>query len=202
MKPKPSMVLITGIAGIGKTTLCNQILRDWKPGESGKILHMDKDVFMKDFYSRVEPDTPYHTIIQDETKENHFLYSVFYRLIEYELSRGRTVLVDNPHIKEFLWNPEWRKLMNSITEKTGSRLIFVKCSMPSLEEYKERLRERGFRRDVKKLKDEEGFRKFQEHEPMDFTPPQGSLEVDVSKQPEESSRLVIEHAMKTQGITL
>jgi predicted kinase len=199
MKPRPSLVLITGAPGIGKTTLCNSVLEDWNP-KSGKIIHMDKDVYMKAFYSKVDPQTPYHLIIQDEDKENYFLCNMFYKLIEYELSKGRTVLVDNPHIKDFMWNPEWRKLMNSIAERTSSRLLFVKCSMPSLDAYKKRLSERNFKRDVKKLKDEEGFRKFQEYEPMDFKPPQGSLVVDVSKESEENSRIVIEYINKSGNV--
>jgi predicted kinase len=202
MKSTPRLVLITGAPGIGKTTLCDQILKDWNPKELGKVIYMDKDVYMKQFYKKTEPQTPYHLIIQDEDKENYFLYNMFDKLIDYELSKGRTVFVDNPHIKDFMWNPGWRKLMNTIAKRTQSNLLFVKCSMPSLNAYKKRLADRNFKRDIKKLKDDESFREFQEREPMDFNPPEGSLIVDVSKDPEENSRPVIEYINKGGHVTL
>jgi hypothetical protein len=125
---------------------------------------------------------------------------MYYETAERELKKGRTVLLDNPHVKELLHFPEWRSKINNMIERTNSKLVFIKCYLTKEKEYRKRLETRNLQRDREKLETEEKFRKFLEHEPLDFPPPKESLVLDTSKR--INLRKVIEFIENSKGMKL
>ena len=191
------LVLVTGISAVGKTKLCEEIVKEW--GGPQEIVHLNKDKTLEK-YARMKGVTP-EDILREYEKEREFVYDMYYRLAESELEKGRIVLLDNPHVKELVHDyPGWRERVNAIAERTGSKLVFIKCFISDVEEFRKRMEKRGWKRDREKLKTEETFRKFLEYEPLDFKAPDGSLAVDTVGKADISK--IIEFIKKSEGIKL
>lgn len=188
------LVLVAGISGTGKTKLCEGIVKKWKPN----VVHLNKDKTLAE-YAKMKGTTA-EEVLRDYKKERKFVYEMYYRIAEEELEKGKTVLLDNPHVKELLHFPEWWERINRLCEGTKSRLVFIKCFIPDLREYRERLERRDLGRDREKLRTSETFRKFLEYEPLNFKAPKGSLAVDTSRKVDFQK--VIEFIERSKGIKL
>jgi predicted kinase len=188
------LVLVTGISGTGKTKLCREIVRNW----NSNVVHLNKDKTLAE-YAKMKGLTP-DDILRDYEKERKFVYEMYYNITERELKKGRTVLLDNPHVKELLHCLEWKERVNGLCERTNSKLVFIKCFLPDLRGYRKRLEMRDLGRDREKLKTSETFRKFLEYEPLDFSAPKGSLAVDTSKKIDVPK--VIEFIEESEGLKL
>lgn len=192
-----TLVLITGISGTGKTKLCEEIVNSPLPN----AVHLNKDTMLVK-YARMKGLTA-EEVLKDYEKEREFVYDMYYELAEKELEKGRSVLLDNPHVKELLHPdkyPGWRQRINVMLERTNSRLVFIKCYLGKEKEYRKRLEARNLQRDIEKLETSEKFRKFLKYEPLDFPNPKGSLVVDTSKKVDVQK--VIDFIENSEGIKL
>ena len=86
--PAPStLVLVVGVAGVGKSEFSKQVLR------RVALTYIDKDTLTDSFFpeTRTAPD---YVATRDR------IYDAMYRLVEDNLREGNSVLLDAPHVKQ------------------------------------------------------------------------------------------------------
>jgi predicted kinase len=133
---KPSLILIMGVAGSGKTTLANAILRHiW-------AVYLDNNQIVDAFFPHSRRGKNY-----EELRPN--FYRALYRITAENLGVGNSVVLDVPHIKE-VRNPRWQKWLIGFAKKAGVKLIVVRCHCAE-SVLRARLKARGERRDRWKL---------------------------------------------------
>jgi predicted kinase len=162
-QPNPSLILIIGVAGSGKTTLAREILRHlW-------AVYLDNNHIADAFF----PDT--RSGRRYERLRPHF-YEALYTIAEENLRAGNSVLLDVPHVKE-IQIPKWRRFIKGLTARTRSKLIIVRCHC-SETVLRSRIRLRNEWRDRSKLKDWEQFLSAQ---PLDVPIPFPHLDIDTER---------------------
>ena len=147
-----SLVLVCGCAGSGKSVTSREIVR-----AVPNTVYIDKDIIQDQF--TLDRDSDEYFAIRTPT------YEAMYALAEANLSLGKSVILDAPHMKQ-MRDGQWRRRMLSLAERTGSKLKAVLCTA-SESEIKRRLRERGLQRDLMNLSNWECFVK-EECGPVDI----------------------------------
>jgi predicted kinase len=157
-----SLVLLMGVAGTGKTTLANALLkRLW-------AVYLDNNFIADAFFPNTRMDTRYLQLRSN-------LYSVLYRIAQENLRVGNTVLLDVPHVKEML-DPTWRAWLPEFATTNYAALRIIRC-FTSENVLHQRIRDRAEPRDDWKLRH---WEEFLEKEPL-FPPiPFDHLDVDTS----------------------
>jgi predicted kinase len=162
--PKPpSLVLIVGVAGTGKSTLALEILRRCY------AVYLDNNFIADAFYPNTRNGPAYKTLRQR-------FYKALYTITEENLKIGNSVLLDVPHVKE-MQSSEWRNFIKGLAQRNKARLIIIRCFCRE-ETLQARLRARGEARDRWKLKH---WRQFLTSEPIETPIPFPHLDVNTEK---------------------
>ena len=160
---QPTLILIMGNAGTGKSTLSKEILRRlW-------AVYLDNNHIADAFFPETRNAPNY------EKWRSHF-YKILYTITEENLKRGNSILLDVPHIKE-VQTHQWRGFIKGLVRRTKSKMIVFRCRCPETM-LRARIRSRGEQRDRWKL---EHWRKFLRQQPIDTAIPFPHLDIDTEK---------------------
>ncbi len=172
--PSKSLVLIMGVAGVGKTTLSKGIL--------GKLslTYLDNNFIADPFFSETRSSQDYIAI------RKHF-YDVLYRITSENLLVGNSVLLDVPHVTH-VQDPAWCLRIRQMAHDTKANLIVIRCFC-SEATLRRRLVERGEVRDQDKLANWGDFTRSQ---PIRVAIPFDHLDVDTESDsaPEPGAKAV------------
>ncbi len=156
---RPSLVLVVGAAGTGKTTLAGLLLSRLQ------LVYLDNNFLADAFYPRTRRGRAY---MQVRPK----LYAALYRVVEENLAAGNSVLLAAPHVRQSA-DSKWRADLAGMLDRTRARLCVICCRCPEHVQ-RERLETRNEPRDHWKLAH------WAEHaaaEPVDFAVPFAHLSV-------------------------
>lgn len=156
----PTLILIVGIAGSGKTTLAKGILSKLQ------ATYLDNNFIADAFFPLTRNNQEYLAMRPS-------FYKILYRITEENLIAGNSVILDVPHVKEML-DPKWRLFLDNLLIRTNAKLAIIRCSC--LENMlKKRIALRGEERDKWKLENWDEFKKSQ---PIEFAIPFDHLDID------------------------
>ncbi len=159
----PVLILVTGLAGSGKTTLARKLVeRVW-------AVLLEKDELQNPF-SQSRDTQFYKQHVQRQS------YDALWNLALSNLRVGNPVLVDAPLVKELL-NPTWCKEMENRFACAGFPILVMHCEAPPTK-IRERLTLRREKRDEAILVD---FAKFLEEQPLGVPIPWLHLKVDTQE---------------------
>jgi predicted kinase len=111
--PSKSLVLIMGVAGVGKTTLSKAILRKLS------LTYLDNNFIADPFFSETRSSAEY-------TALRRYFYEVLYRITSENLLVGNSVLLDVPHITH-VQDPAWCLRISQMAEDAEAKLIVIRC---------------------------------------------------------------------------
>ena len=172
---QPCLILIMGVAGSGKTTLAREILRRlW-------AVYLDNNHIVDAFFPHTRNGRAY------EKLRPHF-YQALYTIVEENLKRGNSVLLDAPHVKE-IQNSRWRRLIKSVAARTKSKLIVIRCRC-SERLLRSRLQSRGEKRDRWKL---DHWKEFLREQPIDMPLVFAHLNIDSAEDLSTNVKLVLRY---------
>jgi predicted kinase len=172
---RPCLILIVGVAGAGKTTLATEILRRlW-------AVYLDNNHIVDAFFPNTRDGREYE-------KLRPRFYQALYAIVEENLKRGNSVLLDVPHVKE-MQIPQWRKFMQKLAARSKSKIIVIRCQC-SERILRSRLRLRGKGRDRWKLAH---WKKFLTQQSIDVPLPLPHLDINTEKNLSVNVRLAIRY---------
>ena len=160
---RPLLVLVMGVAGSGKTTLAQEILRHLS------AVYLDNNQIADAFFPDTRNGTAY-------AKLRPRIYSALYTVTEENLRLGNWVLLDAPHVKE-MQCPEWRSFIKRMVVRTKAKMIVIRCFC-SERVLSARIRARGEPRDNWKL---DHWQEFLKKEPIEVPIPFRHLNIDTAK---------------------
>jgi predicted kinase len=166
-----------GVAGTGKTTLAKEMLRRFW------AVYLDNNHIVDAFFLHARNGRAY------EKLRPHF-YQALYMIVEENLKTGNSVLLDVPHVKE-MQIPKWRWFIKSLTARTKSKLIVIRCRC-SENELRARLQSRGEKRDRWKLAH---WKEFLTQQPIDITPAFPYLDIDTGKDLSKNAKAAVRYIM-------
>ena len=117
----------------------------------------------------------------------HF-YQALYTIVEENLMRGNSVVLDAPHVKE-MQAPGWRRLIKSVAARTKAKLIVVRCRCAE-RLLRSRLQARGKRRDRWKL---DHWKEFLTEQPIDMPMVFSHLDIDTAEDLSSNVKLALRH---------
>ena len=171
----PCLILLSGVAGSGKTTLARLILRQVK------AVYLDNNHIADAFFPEARHGKRYE-------KMRPYFYQALYAIAEANLELGRSVLLDVPHVKE-VQRPDWRRFMKRLARRTHAVLVLIRCAC-SQEVLHSRLIARGEKRDRWKLAH---WNEFLGAQPIRVYVPEPHLELDTEKPPTQNARAAIRY---------
>jgi predicted kinase len=133
---KHCLILLMGVAGTGKTTLAQRILRHVH------AVYLDNNFLVDAFFPNTRSDVRYQRLRPG-------FYRALYRIAEENLKLNNSVMLDVPHIKE-VQTAQWRALIRRLVQKTKARLVVLRC-VCSPDQLRRRLVRRHEPRDFWKL---------------------------------------------------
>jgi predicted kinase len=160
----PSLILVIGVAGSGKTTLARKILRHIC------AVYLDNNHIADAFFPHTRRGGAYERLRPG-------FYKVLYTIAEENLKLGNSVLLDVPHVKE-VQTSEWRGLIRRLVKKARADLVVIRCFC-SEQTLLRRIRSRSQARDHWKLKH---WNEFLMEQPIRVWMPWRHLEIDSEKQ--------------------
>jgi predicted kinase len=134
--PRTTLVLLTGVAGSGKSTVARGLL------EYVQAVYLDNNFIADAFFPETRRGLEYRRI-------RPRMYRALYRINGENLSVGNSVLLDAPHIRQSR-SAIWYRSMLSLTMDAASELVMIRC-VASEGEIRRRLETRGEPRDRWKL---------------------------------------------------
>jgi predicted kinase len=175
---QPCLILVMGVAGSGKTTLAREILRRlW-------AVYLDNNHIADAFFPHARHGRAYDKL------RPHF-YRALYTIVEENLRRGNSILLDVPHVKEMQIR-EWRQFIRNLAARTKSKIIVIRCRCSETVLYS-RLKARAENRDRWKL---DHWKEFLTQQPIDsllFFP---HLDVDTERDSAANTRAAIRYILK------
>jgi len=140
--PRTCLILFTGVAGSGKTTLAKKVLaRIW-------AVYLDNNHIVDAFF-------PHTRSARNYEKWRPRFYRALYTITEENLKAGNSVLLDVPHVKE-MQDSKWRASINHLATRAKAKLVVIRCFC-SDSVLHSRLDSRGEARDRWKLGHWEAF---------------------------------------------
>jgi predicted kinase len=174
---QPSLILIMGVAGSGKTTLAREILRHiW-------AVYLDNNHIVDAFFPHTRAGQAY-----EKMRPN--FYKALYTITEENLKLGMSVLLDVPHIKEIRTN-EWRNFIKRLVRRTKAKSVIIRC-LCSEKVLHSRIHARGEQRDRWKL---HHWDEFLSRQPIDARIPFRHLDIDTEKSPLKNVNAAIRHIL-------
>jgi predicted kinase len=174
----PALILIMGVAGVGKSTLSKRILKRLS------AVYLDNNQIVDAFFPKTRTGRAYR-------KLRPAFYRALYTIAEENLRCGNSVLLDVPHIKE-AQTAQWTTMITRLAARGGAKLIAVRCTCPE-ELLRSRLKSRGEPRDRWKL---QNWAVFAADQPLDATMRLACLEIDTSQSPARNTETVLRHIIK------
>lgn len=159
----PLLVLVTGAAGSGKTTLSLRLL------DRLQAMYIDKDM-IADGFTEERSGEFYEQGIRKG------MYAAIDNIARGNLLIGNSVLIDSTYSTE-VQRKGWIQRYRTLTKKTNSRLKILRCITPEAV-LKERFQKRNHLRDRHVLRDWRGFLK---REPVHVPLPREGIEIDTSE---------------------
>ncbi len=172
---QPSLILIMGVAGSGKTTLAREILRRiW-------AVYLDNNQIVDAFFPRTRTGQAY-----EKMRPN--FYKALYTITEENLKLGMSVLLDVPHIKE-VQTKEWRNFIKRLVKRTKAKAVIIRC-LCSEKTLHSRISSRGEERDRWKL---DHWNDFLKQQPVNAPIPFHHLDINTEKRPLQNVNAAIRH---------
>jgi predicted kinase len=155
----PAMILMMGVAGVGKSTLSRTLL------SRISATYLDNN-FVADAFSAASRTDP------EYRRNRPRVYGALYRIAEENLRVGNSVLLDVPHILQ-AQDPDWCDYIAKLATGCGARLVVFRCSC-SEKTLRDRLERRNEERDRWKL---EHWDEFLQSQPLGLALPFGCTEL-------------------------
>ena len=172
---QPCLILIVGVAGSGKTTLAQEILRRlW-------AVYLDNNHIVDAFFPHTRNGRAYLKL------RSHF-YRALYTIVEENLKRGNSVVLDAPHVKE-MQDAGWRRWIKSVAARTKAKLIVIRCRCAE-RLLRSRLQARGEKRDRWKL---DHWKEFLTEQPIDMPLVFSHLDIDTAEDLSSNVKLALRH---------
>lgn len=172
---RPCLILIVGVAGSGKTTLAKEILRRlW-------AVYLDNNHIVDAFFPHTRNGRAYE-------KLRPCFYRALYTIVEENLKRGNSVVLDAPHVKE-MQDSGWRRSIKSMAARTNAQLIVIRCRCAE-RLLRTRLRVRGEKRDRWKL---DHWKEFLTEQPIDVPMVFSHLDIDTAEDLSSNVKLALRH---------
>jgi predicted kinase len=183
--PGSCLILLMGVAGSGKTTLANGILRRlW-------AVYLDNNQIAGVFFPHTRRGVKY-------TALRPYFYKALYRIAEENLKLGNSVLLDVPHMKE-AQEPKWRRNIEDLVSRAGAKLIAIRCRCAE-NVLRSRLESRDEKRDRWKLGH---WNEFLREQPIEMPLPFPHLDIDTEKNLLKNTatamRYILEHGAKRKA---
>lgn len=156
---QPTLLLVMGVAGSGKTTLSKKLL------ERLHFMYLDNNFIADAFFPDTRNDAGYIQL------RPHF-YEILYRITKENLAIGNSVLLDVPHVTE-MRDVGWQTLISDLATTNGATLVVIRC-LCSEETLKKRIASRGEERDTWKLAN---WHEFLKEQPIDVFIPFEHLDI-------------------------
>ena len=161
--PRPCLILVMGVAGCGKTTLAQQLVRRlW-------AVYLDNNHIVDAFFPHTRSGRRYQRL-------RPRFYQVLYATTEANLRAGNSVLLDAPHVKQ-VQQENWCDFIAQLVRRNGARLAVIRCFCPE-KTLRHRLESRGEKRDRPKFA---RWRSFLQKEPLRVPVPFPHLDVDTTQ---------------------
>ena len=167
---KPLLILICGRPGSGKSTLAKSLAKEFK------AVLMDKDC-IDEAFSPDDRGPLYQSFIQPGA------YQALLNLATPNLLLNHSVILDAPWTHNFFHYPELGPKVLKLAETVEARLIVFEIELLP-ETVRERLTQRGFKRDESKLT-EEGWKEFVQRHRIGEKNPLPHHPIDGENSPEE-----------------
>jgi predicted kinase len=178
---QPSLILIMGVAGSGKTTLAREILTHiW-------AVYLDNNHIVDAFFPHTRTGQAY-----EKMRPN--FYKALYTITEENLKLGMSVLLDVPHIKE-VQTKEWRNFIKRLVKRTKAKAVIIRC-LCSEKTLHSRISSRGEQRDQWKL---DNWNEFLRTQPIKVPIPFRHLDIDTGKRPWQTINAAIRYILSQAG---
>jgi len=172
---EPSLILIMGVAGSGKSTLSREILR------RVPAVYLDNNHIADAFF-------PYERNGRGYEKLRPRFYQILYTIAEENLKLGNSVLLDVPHIKD-VQTRKWQVFIKQLVKRTSARMVVIRCHC-SENTLRARLRSRGEERDKWKLRN---WKPYLRNEPIQIAIPFPHFDVDTEKNVSKNARAAVRY---------
>lgn len=143
-----TLILVSGPPGAGKSTLAKGL------GRELKATVLDKDC-VDDPFAGDERGDRYTQEIEPKC------LAVLLNLAELNLSIGHSVILDVPWTHIMLNTPHWVDTVKELAHRLDVLLMVLECVLPE-QSLRERMRQRGLRRDDFRVTNNEGWDRFKE----------------------------------------
>lgn len=172
---QPRLILMTGVAGSGKTTLAKKIVpRLW-------AVYLDNNLIVDGLFRDTRRGKAYESL-------RPYFYQSLYAITEENLKLRNSVLLDVPHVKE-MQLAEWRRFIKRMTTRTKAQLVVIKC-ICSERTLRSRIRSRGEARDRWKLAH---WKAFMREQPIQFPLRFPHIDIDTEKNLSNNVRTAIRY---------
>ena len=172
---EPSLILIMGVAGSGKSTLSREILR------RVPAVYLDNNHIADAFF-------PYERNGRGYEKLRPRFYQILYTIAEENLKLGNSVLLDVPHIKD-VQTRKWQVFIKQLVKRTSARMVVIRCRC-SENTLRARLRSRGEERDNWKLRN---WKPYLRNEPIEVAIPFRHFDVDTEKNVSKNANAAVRY---------
>ena len=162
---RPTLILVMGVAGSGKTNVARSIL------ERVNAVYLDNNFIADAFFPHTRSDAEYLKIRRN-------LYDALYRITEENLNLGNSVLLDVPHVAQ-VQDRKWQDFLKDLLARCAARLAVIRCFC-SEEELRRRLKQRGAPRDQWKL---DHWEEFLTRQPLQVEIPFEHIELNTEAEP-------------------
>jgi len=169
------LILIMGVPASGKTTIAKSIIKQIK------AVYLDNNFIADAFFPHTRDDKKYKKI-------RHNIYKVLYRITSENLKLGNSVVLDVPHVTHMKVK-NWRIKIYNLAANANAELKVIRCYC-SEETLKNRIIDRGEKRDRWKLSNWDKFRK---KEPIFVKIPFEHIDVNTEEKTEENIKKILKY---------